>query len=210
MSNCFLGVDYGTGGAKATVIDDTGAVIGFAFEEYPFFHDQPGWSEHDARNYWDAACRLIHTVISEAGIKAAEVKGIGLSSALPSMVMVDRNHNPVHRAYNLLDKRAVDQVAWIREHIGEDRQYQLSGYPIDDHPSLVNLLWEKKHRPQEYRKIHKVLTIDGFIALKLTGRATVHYSGAAFYGVAYDLRNRRFDQQMLADIGVDPALMPDL
>lgn len=210
MSGYLLGIDYGTGGAKATAIDENGTVLGFAFEEYPFFHDQPGWSEHDAGNYWEAACRLIRTVISEAGITASEVRGIGLSSALPSMVMVDRDHNPVHRAYNLLDKRAVDQVAWIREHIGEDRQYQLSGYPIDDHPSLVNLLWEKKHRPQEYRKIHKVLTIDGFIAFKLTGRATVHYSGAAFYGVAYDLRNRRFDQQMLNDIGIDPKLMPDL
>lgn len=210
MSCCLVGIDYGTGGAKATIIDEAGTVLAFAFEEYSFFHDKPGWSEHDARNYWDAACRLIGKVISEAGIAPSEIRGIALSSALPSMVLIDRDHNPVHRAYNLLDKRAVDQVAWVREHIGEERQYQLSGYPIDDHPSLVNLLWEKKHRPQDYRKIHKVLTIDGFIALKLTGRATVHYSGAAFYGVAYDLRNRRFDRQMLADIGVDPTLMPDL
>jgi ribulokinase len=210
MAEYLIGIDYGTGGAKAAVVDSSGEVRGFAYEEYPFFHEHPGWSEHDAVNYWKAACRLIPAAVAEARVRASDVRGIALSSALPSMVMVDRNHNPVHRAYNLLDKRATDQVAWIRTHIGEERQYQLSGYPIDDHPNLVNLLWEKHNRPEDYKRIHKILTIDGFIALKLTGRATVHFSGAAFFGVAYDLRNRRFDRQMLADLGIEPTLMPVL
>ena len=210
MADFLIGIDYGTGGAKAAVIDSQGDVLGFSFEEYPFFHDHPGWSEHDAQNYWDAACRLIRDAVAKAGIVPRDVRGIAVSSALPSMVMVDRDGNPVHRAYNLLDKRAVDQVAWIREHIGEDRQYNLSGYPIDDHPNLVNLRWEKVHRPDAFKTIHKALTIDGFIAMKLTGRATVHYSGAAFFGVAYDLRNRRFDTAMLAELGIDPSLMPEL
>jgi ribulokinase len=210
MGDFLLGMDYGTGGAKAVVIDSGGEVLGFAFEEYKLYHDHPGWSEHDAENYWKAACRLVRQAVADASIDPSEIRGIALSSALPSMVMVDSDHNPVHRAYNLLDKRAVDQVGWVREHIGEDRQYQLSGYPLDDHPNLVNLLWEKQNRPEEYRQIHKVLTIDGFIVLKMTGVASVHYSGAAFYGVAYDLRNRRFDAKMLEDIGVDPEILPDL
>ena len=54
MADYLLGLDYGTGGAKACIINPEGEVLGFAFEEYPFFHDKPGWSEHDAMGY----CRI--------------------------------------------------------------------------------------------------------------------------------------------------------
>jgi sugar (pentulose or hexulose) kinase len=54
------------------------------------------------------------------------------------------------------------------------------------------------------------LTIGGLITLKLTGKAVLDYSAAGFYGVAYNLRERRFDEDLLEEIGIDPNLMPDL
>jgi xylulokinase len=210
MTAYLLGIDFGTGGAKACVIDDGGAVLGFAFEEYPLIHEQPGWSEHDADRYWQVACRLIRAAVAEAGIPPAALRGIAVSSALPSLVMVDAEQRPIQRAYNLMDRRATAEVAWLKETIGEERIFQVSGNRLEDHPTLVNLLWEQRNRPDTFRRIHKALTIDGFITLKLTGQATLHHSGAAFYGVAYDLRNRRFDEEILAEIGIDPAILPDL
>jgi sugar (pentulose or hexulose) kinase len=47
MADSLLGIDYGTGGAKACIINTSGEVLGFSFEEYPFIHEKPGWSEHD-------------------------------------------------------------------------------------------------------------------------------------------------------------------
>jgi xylulokinase len=124
--------------------------------------------------------------------------------------MVDAQHNPVERAYNLMDRRARREVVWLKEHIGEERIFRASGNRLEDHPALVNLLWEKNNRPQSYARVWKALTIDGFITLKLTGKAVVSYSGAAFYGVAYNLLERRFDTQMLEDIGINAALLPDV
>ncbi len=210
MSNFLLGIDYGTGGAKACIINSQGDVMAYAYEEYPIIHEHPDWSEHDILLYWHIACRLIKQVIKEASIQQAEIKGMAVSSALPSMVMVDSDHNPIHRAYNLMDRRAKAEVMWLKDHIGEDRIFNLSGYRLEDHPVLVNVLWEKRNRPDDYRRIHKVLTIDGYITLKLTGKAVLHYSGAAFYGVAYDLRAGCFDMEMLAELGIDPGLLPEL
>ncbi|MGC9347544.1 MAG: FGGY-family carbohydrate kinase [Anaerolineae bacterium] len=210
MADYLLGIDYGTGGAKACLIDAAGNVLGFAFEEYPLIHEHPGWSEHDAALYWQIACRLIRSVVAESGADPAEVRGIAASSALPSLVMVDADQQPIHRAYNLMDRRATAEVAWLKEHIGEERIFQLSGYRLEDHPALVNLLWEKRNRPESFDKITWALTIDGFITLKLTGQPTLHYSSAAFYGVAYDLREGRFDRDMLAEIGIDPGILPDI
>jgi xylulokinase len=127
MADFLLGLDYGTGGAKACVINPAGEVLGSAFEEYPFFHEKPGWSEHDAILYWTIACRMIQDCIAQARINPAEIRGIAVSSALPSMVMVDRDHNPIHRAYNLMDRRAIKEVAWLKENIGEARIQKLTG-----------------------------------------------------------------------------------
>jgi sugar (pentulose or hexulose) kinase len=210
MESLLLGIDFGTGGAKACLIDATGTVRGFAFEEYPILTDRPGWSEHDAAVYWPTACRLIRACLAKAGVDNGAVKGVAVSSALPSLVLVDRQHRPVERAWNLMDRRAAAEVAWLKEHVGEERLFQVSGYRLEDHPALVNLLWEKNNRPEGFRRTWKTLAIDGYITLKLTGRATVHYAGAAFFGVAYDLRARRWDEAILAEIGVPREMLPDL
>ncbi|MCK4513678.1 MAG: hypothetical protein KAU31_00395 [Spirochaetaceae bacterium] len=210
MSGYLLGIDFGTGGAKAAVIDDQGNDLGSAFQEYSLITDRPGWSEHDAENYWAVARRIISEALTTAGVDPREIKGIAVSSALPSLVMVDRDHRPVNNAYNLMDRRATAEVEWLKEHVGDDRMFATSAYRVEDHPNLVNLLWEKRNRPDSYRSIWKALTIDGYIVLKLTGKASIHYSGAAFYGVAFDLRRRAFDAGMMDEIGISMEMMPEI
>jgi sugar (pentulose or hexulose) kinase len=210
MSDLLLGIDFGTGGAKACLIDTTGRVLASAFEEYPIIHERPGWSEHDPDLYWGATRRLTGQVLSHAHAQPELIKGIAVSSALPSLVMVDANHCPIHRAYNLMDRRATTEVAWLKENIGEDRILRLTANRIEDHPTIVNLMWERAHRSDAYERIYKALTIDGFIVLKLTGEAVLNFCAATLYGVAYDPVARRFDEQMLQEVGVDPSLLPRL
>ena len=85
MAVYLLGIDYGTGGAKACIANAEGNVLGFSFEEYPFFHDRPGWSEHDPVLYWDIACRLIQGALAQAKVSPREIRGIAVSSALPAI-----------------------------------------------------------------------------------------------------------------------------
>lgn len=210
MEKYLLGLDYGTGGVKCTIIDSSGVERSYAFEEYPILTSNPGWSEHYAVNYWEAACRIIKKALIDAKIKPAEIKGIAVSSALPSLVLVDKSGNPVHNAYNLMDKRAVKQVQWLKEKIGESRIFEISKNRLEDHPIIVNLLWERENRGNRFKDISKALTIDGFINMRLTGKYSCHYSGAAFFGVAYDLLNRSFDKEMLELIGLPDSLFPPL
>ena len=210
MPEYLLGIDYGTGGAKACIIDSEANVLGYSFREYRIFTDKPGWSEHDADEYWPVACELIKECIAKAGIDASHIKGIGTSSALPSVVLVDKDHKPVHRAYNLMDRRAVNEVQWLKDNIGEDRIFDISANRLDDHPLIVNLMWEKNNRPAEFKNIYKALTIDGYIRLKLTGRATMNNSSGAFYGVAYDILKEDFNKGLMNKIGIDMGLMPDI
>jgi len=210
MADYLLGLDYGTGGAKACIINPDGEVLGYAFEEYPIFHDHPGWSEHDAMGYWEVACRLIQSCLADSRVNPSEIRGMGVSSALPSMVMIDKNNQPIHRAYNLMDKRATAEVIWLKETVGEEKLMQLTANRLDDHPSIVNLLWEKNNRPDSFKQIHKALTIDGFVTLKLTGQTVLNYTAAPLYGVAYRILDRTFDKAILDEVGIDPDILPRL
>jgi ribulokinase len=210
MSGFFLGLDYGTGGAKGCIIDKQGKVLGYSFEEYPIITPRPGWSEHDPVRYWQIACSIIKSCLLQAKIPPSGIKAIAVSSALPCMVMVDIEGNPLNNAYNLMDRRATEQVQWIKDKIGEQRVFEITGNRLDDHPSLVNVLWEKKNRPDTYNKIHKVVTIEGYIVYKLTGKFTLSNQNAVFMGVAYNLVEKRFEVDVLNQIGIDPAILPDL
>ena len=207
MKPYLLGVDFGTGGAKAALIDEQGAVAGYAFEESGIICEKPGWSEHDPEQYWPAFCRLVQQVMAQARAHLDEIQGIAVSSALPSLVMLDHTGNPVQRAYNLMDRRATQEVEWIKEHIGEDRIFNLTANRLEDHPILVNLLWEKNNRPDSFRQVKKALTIDGYITFKLTGESVTHHSAGFAYGT-YDVARRRFDPALLEEVGLDPQLIP--
>ena len=209
MADYLLGIDYGTGGAKAAIIDTTGTVLGFSFQEYPLYHEHPGWSEHDAERYWTVCCEMVQACLAEASINPQDIKGVAVSSALPSMVMVDKKGHPIHHAYNLMDRRATHEVAWLKEHIGEERIQNITANRIEDHPSLVNLLWEKNNRAEAFARIDKALTIDAFITMRLTGQQVVSYSAAPFYGVAYNLAQAQFDVDLLEEIGIDPKIIPE-
>lgn len=210
MPNLFMGLDYGTGGGKACLIDDQGKTLAHAVEEYPILNPAPGWSEHDAANYWEAAIRMIRKCLEQSGASSSDIRGIAISSALPSMVMIDEAGNPLGNAYNLMDRRATREVDWLKEEIGERHIFEISGNRLDDHPALVNLLWERNNRPETYRKIARILTVDGFISRQLTGRTPLPHSNAAFFGVAYDIVKREFNEGLLDTLGIDRRLLPDL
>jgi len=167
MPDYLLGIDFGTGGTKASLIDPNGNELGYAFREYPILTPNPGWSEHNPDLYWEYTCEMIGEIIKKASIDSKDIKGIAVSSALPSLVMVDAKGVPVENAYNLMDRRATKEVEYLKETIGEDRIFEITKNRLDDHPIIVNLLWEKKNRPESFKKINKALTIDSFINMKL-------------------------------------------
>ncbi len=210
MSDYLLGVDYGTGGTKACIINLSGEVLGYAYREYPIISLHPAWSEHDPHRYWTAFCEMTRECISQAGITADQIRGLAVSSALPSLVMIDRDGQPINNAYNLMDKRAKEEVQWIKDNIGEREIFEISGNRLDDHPVLVNLMWERRNRPRDYERVCKVLTVEGYIGFRLTGEPSLVHSSDALFGVAYNLVDRAFDAEILAKIEVDPAILPPL
>ena len=207
--NLLMGIDYGTGGAKGCLIDLEGNVLSYFFEEYPIITIKPDWSEHNPHLYWDIACRIIKECIKQAEAKPSNIKGVAISSALPSMVMMDRDGNPINNAYNLMDRRAKSEVEWVKKNIGEREVFKITANRLDDHHSAVNLMWEKNNRPEFYKKIYKVLTISSYINFKLTGKISEVYQNACFSG-AYNIIEKKYDRELIKRLGLKTDVFPDL
>lgn len=208
MAKYFAGLDFGTGSGKMCVINENADVIAYAFREFPILTARPGWSEHDPALYWSYTREMVRECVTKAGIDSRDIKAIAISAASPGLVMIDRAGNPINMAYNLMDRRAVKETRAIGELIGKDRLFRVTGNRIEDHPALVNLMWEKNNRPNDYARIYKALTADGYIRFKLTGEATFHYSAGFGYGVAYDMRKKTFDQDILRRLDIDESILP--
>lgn len=205
-----VGLDFGTGGAKSCIMGTDGQVLAYAYQEYQLIHEQPGWSEHDATQYWPIASALIRQVLDKSGIHRGDVSGIAVSCALPSLVVIGAEGQVLCPAINLLDRRAREEVQLAERLVGSDRMQSLSGNRVEDHPSIVNLMWMQRYRTHLFRRIRAALTIDGYIAFRLSGAVTVNRSAGAFYGVAYDICDGAFDHSILDMVEIPVGLLPQV
>ncbi len=210
MSNLFVGIDIGCGGAKACIVDDQGVLLGYGFEEHKITVSNDTWSETDPNEYWNNICHILQSIISSKGIDPKSIKGVSVSSAVPAIVMINKDGQVINKGYNFLDTRAADVVEELKNTIGADRCFEISAFNIEEQSITTSLLWEKRHRPADYRKINKVLTPDGYVTYKLSGEKVVNYSAATFFGPIFNIIEKHFDDKILNELDIDRGLLPEL
>ena len=82
-----LGIDYGTGGCKVTVLDGTGAFVADASTEFPTYHDHPGWSEQEPSDWWTALCATLRK-LTEKGVDLSQVAALALDGSTHNAVLL--------------------------------------------------------------------------------------------------------------------------
>lgn len=202
-----LGVDFGTGGSKACLTDSELNQLAYSYQEYPILTEKLDYSEHDPALYWQSFCKNVQACIHQANVDPRDIEAIAISAAMPSMVVTDRNGNALGRAFNMMDRRAKEEAAQIIERYGMEQYFKITSNRLEDHPSIVNLLWIRAHEPERYARIAHVHSIDGYIAYLLTGVHNVNASNAMFFG-GYRIAEGRFDEAFLSDLGLNPDIFP--
>ncbi|BBH24495.1 hypothetical protein Back11_58400 [Paenibacillus baekrokdamisoli] len=204
-----VGCDIGTGGTKSVVMDLDGKVLGTHYVEYPLIASRPGWAEHHPDTYWNAVAQTIKKSLEASKISPSDVLGVGLSAMSPACILVDRELNPLQLSHFWMDRRGTAECGQIARILGEDAVFERSGNPIDSYYATVKLLWEKNNRPELYDKAYKMLTAKDYPLMKLTGKCVTDYSNASLIGIAFDIVNKRWDEQMLKEIGLSADKLPD-
>src|SRR3984885_3198427 len=127
----WLGIDIGTGGSRALLIDEKGAVrAGFTAPHEEMRMEKPLWAEQRPENWWDAARAAIRGVLSEAIITGKDVRGEGLSGQMHGLTILDEAHQVIRPALIWCDQRSQAQVDWINETVGKDAVLRWTANPV--------------------------------------------------------------------------------
>lgn len=217
MGDFLVGCDVGTSATKAVVMAEDGTVLGAHSIEYPLDTTKtsadryPGAkAEHDPETYWDAVAGTISESIRQAKADPKSIKGVSISALAPACILVDKNLRPLQQAHIWMDRRATAECDWLKDVVGDERVIKLSANPIDPYYATTKLMWEKNNRPDFYRATYKLQTAADYPCMKLTGKAVTDYSNASLIGIAFDIVNRKWDTELIEEIGLDPEKFPDL
>ena len=153
----FLGMDVGTGGTRAVLIDEHGQVVASAASEHaPFRSPHPGWAEQDPEDWWRAAQAAIHEVLATSGTAASEIGAIGLTGQMHGAVMLDAEGRVLRPSLIWCDQRTDAQCDWLHERIGRERLIELTCNPALPNFTLTKLLWVRDHEPEVFARIAHV------------------------------------------------------
>ncbi len=205
----FLGLDTGTSGTKALLIDETGAVRASDTQEYSLSTPHPQWAEQNPdTDWWRAAQAAIRAVLSKAGVSGSEIGGVGLTGQMHGSVFLDAGGNVLRPALLWCDARTGEECAEITAAVGgESRLYETIGQPILASFTAPKIVWLRKHEPALYEKVAHVLLPKDYIRYKLTGEFATEVSDASGTSLL-DVRHRDWSETMLSALEIPREWLP--
>ncbi len=205
-----LGVDVGTGGTRALLIDEAGTVCGSAIHEHAAFTSpEPGWAEQDPADWWHAARGAIQQVLRKTNTPAGEVACVGLSGQMHGAVLLDEANAVLRPSLIWCDQRTAEQAAWLTRTVGAERLIQLTSNPALTNFTLTKLLWVREHEPQIWARFRSFLLPKDYVRLCLTGERAIDVADASGT-LLLDVAHRRWSAEMLAAVGLTEEILPRL
>jgi xylulokinase len=204
----FLGIDVGTGGTRAVLVDAEGRVTASATGEHaPFASPQTGWAEQDPRDWWRAATSAVRELFSTTRVQPEEIGAVGLSGQMHGAVLLDRQDEVLRPSIIWCDQRTGDQCMAITEKVGATRLIELTCNPALTGFTLPKLLWVQEFEPEIWRQAGSVLLPKDYVRLRLTGDKATDVADASGT-LLFDVTNRRWSQPVLSAAAIDEGLMP--
>ncbi|RXS95419.1 xylulokinase [Silvibacterium dinghuense] len=204
----FLGLDIGTGGTRAVLVDERGRVVASASEEHvPFASPQPGWAEQDPEDWWRAAQKAIREVI--AAVPGAKIEAVGLTGQMHGAVLLDENGKVLRPSLIWCDQRTDAQCDWLHREIGRERLIELTANPALPNFTLTKLLWVKEHEPEIFAKTRHILCPKDYVRLRLTGTYAIDVQEASGT-LLLDVANRRWSSEVARIAGIPESWLPEL
>jgi xylulokinase len=204
----WLGLDIGTGGSRALLIDELGAVKASCTAPHEDMRmERPLWAEQRPENWWDAAQDAVRGVLRDSGAAAGDVRGIGLSGQMHGLTLLDEAGGVIRPALIWCDQRSQAQVDFINSRVGTENVLKYTANPVVTGFTLPKLLWVRDNEPANYERIRKVLLPKDYIRFKLTGEFASEVSDASGTSL-FDVLDRTWSYDMCDALGIDRSILP--
>ncbi len=205
-----LGIDVGTGGTRAVLVNRSGAIVSSATcEHVPFASPKIGWAEQDPHDWFQAAGSAIRQVISHAGISASDISAVGLAGQMHGAVLLDENDQVLRPSLIWCDQRTQAQCDWLNQKIGEQRIIELTCNPALTNFTLTKLLWVWDNEPEIWRQFRRVLLPKDYVRFRLTEEHAMDVADASGT-LMLDVAHRRWSDEMMSAAGLPMSCLPKL
>jgi xylulokinase len=205
---CYLGIDIGTSGTKALLMDSSAKVLATATVSHTISSPRPGWSEQDGETWWAAAVQAVRAVMVRAGVGGQAVSAIGLSGQMHGLVITDGAGRPLRPAIIWNDQRSAPQAWEIEKTVGgKSKLISLVGNVAMTSFTLTKLLWVRRHERRTYDRIKHLLLPKDYIRLRLTGEYVGDVSDMSGT-LMLDQRRRDWSSRMVSIFQLDRDILP--
>lgn len=197
-----LVIDAGTSSLRATVLRADGERVATSSVPCRFQYSSEGYVTLDPETLWFDLVRAIHNL----EVAVHSVRAVAVASQL-GLVLVDDHGAPTMPAFAWADRRAAAEAAELRTSLG-DAALAVAGRRVDPEQMAPRLMWVRNHLPDAFQRTRHALSLKDYLLLRLTGVAVTDETNAS-YTMLFDVRRRRWSNDLLAAAEIDPELLPE-
>lgn len=202
-----LGIDIGTTAVKAVLVDPAGRILADSSRPNTLRSPRPGWAEEDPAEWWANLRALVPDVLERAGARPEQIAAVGISGAVPCVVLVDAAGQALGPSIQQNDTRAVTEIEALQAATDAADVLARTGSPISQQSVGPKLAWLREHRPDLTARAAWVMGSYDYAALRLTGVPSAERNWALESGL-YDLHREAWDEQMPALVGLRREQLP--
>lgn len=203
----YIGIDLGTSAVKLLLTNESGEILNSVTKEYPLSFPKPGWSEQDPRDWWKA---VQHGILElTENFNKDQVRGIGCGGQMHGLVALDEDDRVIRPAILWNDGRTAEETEWLNTVIGKEKLSELTANIAFAGFTAPKLLWMKKHEPENFARIRRIMLPKDYLAYRMTGVHSCDYSDASGM-LLLDVRNKCWSREMMEICSVQESWMPAL
>lgn len=200
-----LGIDIGGTGCKAALYQGI-ACVREGYQDYMMTSQEYGQAEQDGEEWWQATLQAVRQATDGIDTERIAAVGVGCTNGL---ICVDRGGYPIRPAIMLWDQRAYPQADYLKERIGSEEIFHITGNPAAPGTySLPTLLWLKENEPEHFRETYKFMVPGGYLVARLTGNFTIDLSRSCTT-LLFDIRQNRWHDPFIEMLEIPKDKLPE-
>lgn len=203
-----LGIDFGGGASKATLLSEKGEVCATSTTEYPTSYPKPGYAEQNPRDWVDATCKNIDEILKKSGVEPGDIIALSFDAATHTAVILDEEYNVIRSAIYWTDTRSVKEVEYLKANYNDVIQHQVMHKP-DTIWSLPELLWIKNNEPENWARVRKIMFAKDFVRHFFTGDYVTDYIEAEG-SMLFDINKMQWSEELCKVLDIKTSMLPEI
>ena len=203
-----LGIDFGGGASKATLIDTTGKIIADNTVEYPTLYPENGACEQSPDDWINALCENSKALLSKSGINSGDILAVAIDSATHTSLVCDKDFKPLRNAVHWTDTRCRKQADKIREELG-DEIFSKTYHKPDTIWTLPQLIYLRETEPEAFEKIRYIFFEKDYVRYYLTDVFCTDYIEAQG-SMLFDCNKMEWDASLCELAGIKTEMLPPI